>query len=148
VLLRHGVDVDEICSLEAAYSPPYAAAMDIVNNAGNALDNILAERNVPVDAADFLHDFSKGGVWVLDIRGTKEAAPFREKYGECWQNIPQDQLRKRYSEIDTTKDYYLLCDTGPRSYEAQVFLASKGIDNTRNIQGGFAMIRATDPEFI
>ena len=46
------------------------------------------------------------------------------------------------------EQFFLLCDTGPRSYEAQVFLHSRGITNTRIIQGGFAMIRVTDPEFI
>jgi rhodanese-related sulfurtransferase len=51
-------------------------------------------------------------------------------------------------EISREEDFFLLCDTGPRSYEAQVFLSSKGITSTRNIQGGFAMIKATDPDFI
>lgn len=148
VLLRHGVDVDEICSLETAYAPPYASAMDAVNNAGNALDNVLAGQNIPIDAADFLYDFAKNDREVLDIRGAKEAKPFIAKYGTRWRNIPQDQLRKRYHEIDPQKKYYLLCDTGPRSYEAQVFLLSKGVKKTRNIQGGFAMIKVTDPEFI
>ena len=54
----------------------------------------------------------------------------------------------RWQEIPDDETFYLLCDTGPRSYEAQVFLRSRGLDNTRNIQGGFAMIRAIDPGFI
>lgn len=148
VLLRYGVDVDEVCSLETGYAPPFASAMDVVNNAGNVLDNILAGHNRPIDAADFLFEFQHKNIRVLDIRGTKEATPFKEKYGQRWFNIPQDQLRQRVGEIDPQEHFYLLCDTGPRSYEAQVFLNSKGIVNTRNIQGGFAMVKATDPDFI
>lgn len=147
-LLAHGVDVDEICTLESGYAPPYASAMDVLNNAGNALDNILAGKNHPIDAADFLNEFSRGEIPVLDVRGQSEAGPFREKYGELWINIPQDQLRARLGEIPKDKEIFLLCDTGPRSYEAQVLLSANGIEKTRNIQGGFAMIRATDPEFI
>lgn len=148
VLLRHGVDVDEVCGLETGYAPPFASAMDVINNAGNALDNILAGQNRPVDAADFLFEFAHKETKVLDIRGEKEAAPFIEKYGVQWLNIPQDQLRSRVSEVPTDEPLFLLCDTGPRSYEAQVYLTSRGITNTYNIQGGFAMIVVTDPEFI
>ncbi len=148
VLLRHGVDVDEVCSLETGYAPPFASAMDVINNAGNALDNVLAGSNRPVDAADFLYEFAHKGTRVLDIRGEKEAAPFKEKYAARWVNIPQDQLRRRVAEIPGDEQFFLLCDTGPRSYEAQVFLNGRGLTNTRNIQGGLAMIKVTDPEFI
>ena len=148
VLLRHGVDVDEVCGLETGYAPPFASAMDVINNAGNALDNILAGHNRPVDAADFLFEFAHKDIKVLDMRGEKEAAPFIEKYGVQWLNTPQDQLRSRVSEVPTDEPLFLLCDTGPRSYEAQVYLTSRGITNTYNIQGGFAMIVVTDPEFI
>jgi rhodanese-related sulfurtransferase len=148
VLLRHGVDIDEVCSLETGYAPPYASAMDVINNAGNAMDNILSGRNRPIDAADFLREFRHNDMRVLDIRGEKEAEPFNTKYSCRWYNVPQDQLRKRVGEIPRDEEFYLLCDTGPRSYEAQVFLSSKGIKKTRNIQGGFAMIKVTDPSFI
>jgi NADPH-dependent 2,4-dienoyl-CoA reductase/sulfur reductase-like enzyme/rhodanese-related sulfurtransferase len=148
VLLRHGLDVDEVCSLETAYAPPFASAMDVINNAGNALDNILAGNNRPIDIADFLYEFGHKNIRVLDIRGEKEATPFKEKYGSRWFNIPLEQLRRRVGEISRTEPFFLLCDTGPRSYEAQVFLNSQGITNTQNIQGGFAMIKVTDPDFI
>lgn len=148
VLLSHGLCVDEVCSLEIGYAPPYASAMDVINNAGNALDNILACQNRPIDAADFLDEFAHKTTKVIDIRGEKESAPFKTKYGARWLNIPQDQLRRRYTEIPGNEPLFLICDTGPRSYEAQVFLSSKGIVNTRNIQGGFAMIKVTDPTFI
>jgi len=148
VLLKSGVDVDDVCGLETGYAPPFASAMDVINNAGNALDNILAGRNRPIDAADFLFEFAHKEIKVLDIRGEKEAIPFIEKYGSRWLNIPQNQLRNRVGEVPEDEPLFLLCDTGPRSYEAQVYLSSLGITDTYNIQGGFAMIIATDPEFI
>ncbi|MDJ0622141.1 MAG: FAD-dependent oxidoreductase [Desulfocapsaceae bacterium] len=148
VLLKHGVTVDDICNMEAGYAPPYASAMDAVNNVGNTLDNILAGLNSPVDVYDFIEHFQRGTPKVLDTRATKEASPFINKYGSRWLNIPQDQLRHRLQEIPKDELLYLICDTGPRSYEAQVLLASVGITKTRNIQGGFAMVKMTDPHFI
>lgn len=148
VLLKHGITVDDICDIEAGYAPPYASAMDAINNVGNTLDNILAGRNIPIDAYDFLEQLRHGMVKVLDTRGTREASPFIAKYGPLWLNIPQDQLRQRMVEIPRDELLYLICDTGPRSYEAQVVLSAAGIHNTRNIQGGLAMVRMTDPSFI
>lgn len=147
VLLGYGIDVDEVCRLETGYAPPFASAMDVINNAGNALDNILNGANNPVDEVDFRELFYQGKTKVVDIRGAKEAAPFIAKYGENWINIPQNELRERFDELPKDEQLYLLCDTGPRSYEAQVFLASKGVTNTRNIQGGYAMIKVADPQF-
>ena len=147
VLLKHGVDVDEVCSIETGYAPPFASAMDVINNAGNALDNILSGMNRPIDAADFLTCFRQGQATVLDIRGTREAEPFLAHYPDRWLNIPQNELRYRYNELPGDETLYLMCDTGARSYEAQVFLTSKKLTNTLHIQGGYAMILATDPDF-
>lgn len=148
VLLKHGVSVDDICNMEAGYAPPYASAMDAINNAGNTLDNILAGLNSPVDVHDFITLFHRDTTKVLDTRGVREAAPFTQKYGSRWMNIPQEQLRQRIEEVPKNEMLYLICDTGPRSYEAQVLLAAAGIKKTRNIQGGVAMIKMTDPYFI
>ena len=71
-----------------------------------------------------------------------QADSFVEKYGDRWINIPQDEFRKRVHEVPTDEPLCLLCGSGPRSYEIQIILASKGITNTRNIQGGYAMILA------
>jgi NADPH-dependent 2,4-dienoyl-CoA reductase/sulfur reductase-like enzyme/rhodanese-related sulfurtransferase len=148
VLLKHGVTVDDICNLEAGYAPPYASAMDAINNAGNTLDNILAGLNKPIDVYDFLEQFRLGKARVLDTRGRRDADPFIEKYGKVWINIPQNELQEKIGEIPKDESLFLICDTGPRSYEAQVFLAAQGLTNTYNIQGGFAMIQMTDPSFL
>ena len=146
-LLKHGVDVDEVCSLETGYAPPFASAMDVINNAGNALDNILSGANRVIDAADFLNEFNGGKIRVLDVRGRREAEPFLEKFGDQWLNVPQPELQIRLKEIPEAEPLFLFCDTGARSYEAQVYLTGQGIGNTRQVQGGLAMVRMTDPLF-
>ncbi|MBF0111908.1 MAG: FAD-dependent oxidoreductase [Desulfamplus sp.] len=149
-LLKFGVDVSEICNLEVSYSPPYASAMDIVNNAGNTLDNTLNGSLKAVDTFEFLELFKQGNIKVLDVRSHIQSAPFVEKYPNEWINIPQEEISQRVDEISeliknkvpTGYPLYLICGTGPRSYEIQVFLNSKGITNTSNVQGGYGMILA------
>ncbi len=148
VLLKHGADVDEICSLETGYAPPFASAMDVINNAGNALDNILTGKNRPIGAAEFIDRFNAGEMKALDVREAPTAAPFVEKYGDKWLNIPLAELRQKYNEIPADQTFCILCDTAPRAYEAQVFLDSKGITDTYNVQGGYAMILETCPPLL
>jgi NADPH-dependent 2,4-dienoyl-CoA reductase/sulfur reductase-like enzyme/rhodanese-related sulfurtransferase len=147
-LLQGGVDVDEICSLETAYAPPFASAMDIINNAGNVLDNILEGRSIPMDPMDFITSFKEDKIQVIDVRDAKEAEPFVEKYKDKWVNIPQGELRGRLDEVPRDRPCCMVCGTGARSYECQNMLNQKGFDNICNVQGGHAMILATDPNFI
>ncbi len=147
-LLKDNIDVDEISVLETGYAPPFASAMDIINNAGNTLDNILENRNHPIDVLDFIEEFKQGKTRVLDVRGPKEAKPFIEKYGDQWINIPQAQLRSRIKEIPRNEPLCLMCDTGPRSYEAQLLLRNNGIFDTKNIQGGYGMLMVIAPDFV
>jgi rhodanese-related sulfurtransferase len=131
-----------------AYSPPYASAMDIVNSAANALENNIEGRHQPIDVGTFLEVFKRDNAKVLDVRSAVQAAPFVAKFGDRWQNIPQEDLACRIAEVTTAGEpLYLICGSGPRSYEAQLLLESKGIADTRNVQGGIKMIKSTDPDF-
>ena len=146
-LLPYGVDVSTICNLEVAYAPPLASAMDIVNNAANALDNIFMGLNDPIDIMTLISDFEKDKTMVLDVRGNAESRRLCEKYQGRWMNIPQSELRDRIAEVPKDKEICLICDTGPRSYEAQLILKAHGIQNTKNAQGGYAMLSKSKPDF-
>lgn len=147
-LLHQNTDVDDICCLETGYAPPCASAMDIINNAGNTLDNILEGKNRPVDTGDFLEEFKNGTIRVLDVRERNESTPFADEYEPRRISIPQSELRDRYKEVPTDEPLFIMCGTGVRSYEAQVFLESIGIFDTRNIQGGYGMLKVTAPDFM
>lgn len=146
-LLQSGIDVDDVCVLETGYAPPFASAMDIINNAGNALDNILEGLNDPLDAIDFIKLFKADKIQVLDVRDPKEVGSLAEKYGDRWLTISQAELRDRLDEVPRDKPLCLVCGTGARSYECQALLNHKGFKNIRNIQGGHAMLQLTDPDF-
>ena len=79
----------------------------------------------------------------LDVRGPANAAPFVERYGERWLNIPQETLKERIGEVPRNKRLLLVCNSGARSYEAMRSLDRVGIDNTVNVQGGVALMKKT-----
>jgi len=148
-VLRFGVDVDDICKIEGGYAPPYASAMDVVNNVGNVLDNILDGRNIVTEPVQFLEEWKTNpDAIILDVRDAVQAEPYIEKYGERWLHIPQPELPARFAEVPQDKSVFIVCDTGTRSYEGQVVLRAKGVENTVNVQGGLSLVKINDPEFI
>jgi len=142
-LLSRHPHVSEIGNLEYPYSPPFSSAMDIVNVAGNAAENILAGYSKTLTVSEFatLWEGSRHDFHVLDCRGLANAQPFLEKYPDVWHHIPQDELRARLDEVPRDKRLILFCNAGGRSYEAQITLEQAGITGTRNLQGGLAALR-------
>ena len=143
-LLKYEPTTEDISNLELPYSPPFSAAMDIVNALGNTAENILAGKNRIIDADQFAAWWMKrleGNILFLDCRGWGNAEPFVGKYPDDWVSIPQDELAARMSEVPRDKSLVLICNTGVRSYEAQVTLDQVGIRDTYNIQGGVAALK-------
>jgi NADPH-dependent 2,4-dienoyl-CoA reductase/sulfur reductase-like enzyme/rhodanese-related sulfurtransferase len=136
--------VEDISNLEMAYSPPFASALDIVNAAGNTAENILDGLNRPMGPEEFQKCFlldESSDCLCLDVRGPANAAPFVERYGDRWLNIPQETLNERIGEVPRDRRLLLVCNSGARSYEAMRTLDRAGIDNTVNVQGGVALLK-------
>ncbi|MGA2403758.1 MAG: FAD-dependent oxidoreductase [Syntrophobacteraceae bacterium] len=136
--------VEDVSNLEIAYSPPFASALDVVNAAGNTAENILDGLNRPIGPDEFQRCFlldESADCLCLDVRGPANAAPFVERYGDRWLNIPQETLNARIGEVPRDKRLLLMCNSGVRSYEAMRRLDQAGIDNTVNVQGGVALLK-------
>ncbi len=143
-ILKYNPTTEDVSNLELAYSPPFSAAMDILNALGNTAENILAGKNRVVDVDEFdelWRQRDAGDVVFLDCRGWGNAEPFVKKYPDHWKSIPQDELLTRMREVPRDKKLVLICNTGVRSYEAQVTLDQMGIRNTCNLQGGVACLK-------
>jgi rhodanese-related sulfurtransferase len=145
-LLRHAPVVDDISTLEVGYAPPYASAMDIVNTAGNALNNVLDGFCHSMEPFEFLAALEKPPFAVLDVRAQKEAQPLMDKYPGVWFNVPQDELGERLAEVPKDMPLAVFCNTGVRSYECSVMLRDKGFDVLGNVQGGFSLARVLNGE--
>jgi len=143
-ILKYNPTTEDVSNLELAYSPPFSAAMDILNALGNTAENILAGKNRVVDVDEFdelWRQRDAGDVVFLDCRGWGNAEPFVKKYPDHWKSIPQDELLTRMTEVPRDKKLVLICNTGVRSYEAQVTLDQMGITDTCNLQGGVACLK-------
>jgi NADPH-dependent 2,4-dienoyl-CoA reductase/sulfur reductase-like enzyme/rhodanese-related sulfurtransferase len=143
-ILKYRPLIEDISNLELAYSPPFSSAMDILNALGNTAENILAGKNRVIDVDEFSqlwHKKENGKSFFLDCRGWGNAEPFVNKYPDHWKSIPQDELRARMDEVPRDKEIMLICNTGVRSYEAQITLDEAGIKKSRNIQGGVAAMK-------
>ena len=143
-ILKHKPSTDDISNLELAYSPPFSAAMDILNALGNTAENILAGKNRVIDPDQFFDLWQQrkdGQVCFLDCRGWGNARPFVKKYPDLWKSIPQDELMDRLAEVPQDKQIVLICNTGVRSFEAQGMLDQAGVRQTYNLQGGVAALK-------
>ncbi len=143
-ILKFKPTTADISNLELPYSPPFSAAMDILNALGNTAENIMAGKNKVIDADQFDDLWQKredGDTFFLDCRGWGNAEPFGKRYPDHWKSIPQDELRGRMEEVPKDKRIVLICNTGVRSYEAQVTLDQMGVKGTYNLQGGMAALK-------
>ena len=143
-LLRYRITTQDISNLELPYAPPFSSAMDILNALGNTAENILSGKNRVIEPDQFAlwwDQRDKGDVLFLDCREWGNAGPFVEKYPGHWKSIPQGQLRDRMEEVPRDQKIVLICNTGVRSYEAQITLDQAGIHETFNLQGGMAAVK-------
>ena len=143
-MLKYKPTLEDISNVEVAYSPPFASAMDILNAVANVADNILAGRNRPIGSSEFAElweNREKNNLVVLDCRDQDNAQRFLDAHPDFWMNITSETMQDHVNEIPRDKQIILLCNTGGRSYEAQVKLDAAGITNTVNLQGGWGNLR-------
>lgn len=144
-MLPYAPKVADVSNVEVAYSPPFAAAMDILNTVANVADNILAGKNKGITVTEFGELWKQtdlGDAYILDCREEPQGGPLTEKHPGRWHNIPQGQLRDRLAEVPRDKKIVLMCNTGARSYEALVTLAHMGFDQVVSVEGGMAAVNA------
>jgi len=143
-ILKYRPTTADISNLELPYAPPFSAAMDVINALGNTAENTLRGKNRVIDAdefADWWLNRDNGKALFLDCRGWGNAEDFVKRYPRDWKSIPQDELTVRMAEVPKDRRLVLICNTGVRSYEAQIALDQMGIHDTYNLQGGVAAIK-------
>ena len=144
-MIANGARIADFSNLELAYAPPFSTAVDVLNAAANTADNLVEGRLKIVSTEDFV-DWMDGKTehpdWMaVDLRHPKEAEPWAEAYPDKWMALVYDQVRANYQSLPGDKTLILICNAGTRSYEIQVFLRSKGLENTLVLPGGLNVIR-------
>jgi len=142
-LVARGAELDEVSNLELAYSPPLGAALDILNAAANTAENLLDGKLRPMSPEECSTRLqaADGNTCFLDMRAMDNAAPYLEALAPHWVHLPQETLAQRLDQVPRDKDVVLVCNSGVRSYEAQVTLTEAGFANTFNMSGGVAAVK-------
>ena len=149
-ILQYHPTVDAVSNLELAYSPPFASAMDIINALGNAAENFLDGRYQPMEQDEFEECWKnrdKKECVYLDCRAQADAKVFEEKYPDIWKSIPHNELAQRMDEEPKDKKLILVCNTGVRSYEAQINLKEHGFEDTVSVGAGVASLKQYGMDF-
>ena len=130
--------VEDIATLEIAYAPPFAAAMDVVNVVGNVAENVLAGRFAPISGDAFMELWKKraeNNVFFIDARPAR-AGKTAEAEHPGWHSIPLEEIAARIDEVPKDRRVAVICNTGLRSYDSLLILARNGISDAVNSMGG------------
>lgn len=145
-LLPSGLKAEALSNLEAAYSPPFSAALDILNVLGNAAENILAGRNQGIQTDEFATLWMQRETrthFFLDCREPSDAKKEALAHPEHWVNIPQGDLIENLDKLPRDKRIVVICGTGARSYEALITLLQNGFQDVVSLEGGMSAVSAT-----
>lgn len=143
-LMPSGPDVAAVANLEMAYAPPFSAALDVLNSAAGALDNVLAGRLTYVRPEEFaaLLEQPDGRTVFMDVRDIRNARPYLDALADRgWTHLPQETLADRVDEVPRDKRIITMCNAGSRSYEALITLREAGITEVTNLAGGIAAVK-------
>jgi NADPH-dependent 2,4-dienoyl-CoA reductase/sulfur reductase-like enzyme/rhodanese-related sulfurtransferase len=129
--IRAGLTAPELADLELAYAPPFGSAKDPVNMLGYIAENLLSGL---VDTAQWseVDSLRTRGAQFVDVRTAEEFA--RGSLPGAI-NIPLDQLRERFRELDVV-DTVVNCEVGQRGYVATMLLNELGC-RAVNLDGGY-----------
>lgn len=127
--IQKNATVYDLEEAELCYAPQFGAAKDPVNMAGMIAANVL-RGDVRLAPWELLPDTA---AMVLDVR---EPAEFAAGHVDGAVNIPLPQLRDRLSELPHSRELWLYCGVGQRSYYASRILLQHGF-KVRNMPGGY-----------
>ncbi len=127
--------VDDLETLDLAYSPPFGSAQDPVNTAGFVAGHIARGEISTVAPETWKPD----GEFLLDVRDTDEVVELGKLTNAV--NIPLGQLRDRLAEIPHDRRIITYCQKGQRGYLATCLLKGNGFENVANLRGGYIQAR-------
>jgi NADPH-dependent 2,4-dienoyl-CoA reductase/sulfur reductase-like enzyme/rhodanese-related sulfurtransferase len=129
--IRGGLTAPELADLELAYAPPFGSAKDPVNMLGYIAENLLSGLVETVQWSE-VDSYRARGAQFVDVRTPEEFA--RGSLPGAL-NIPVDQLRERFGELDDVETV-VNCQVGQRGHVATLLLNELGF-RAVNLDGGY-----------
>ncbi|HZW82771.1 MAG TPA: FAD-dependent oxidoreductase [Candidatus Deferrimicrobium sp.] len=126
--------VRDLEDLDLCYAPPFASAKDPAILAGYVAGNILRGEIKTITPRELDEALTQGKqLQVVDVRTVEE---FKRGHIPGAINVPLDELRQKYTELDQGKETVVNCGVGYRSYLAYKILQARGFENLLNLSGG------------
>jgi NADPH-dependent 2,4-dienoyl-CoA reductase/sulfur reductase-like enzyme/rhodanese-related sulfurtransferase len=129
--IRAGLTAPELADLELAYAPPFGSAKDPVNMLGYVAENLLSGIVETAQWSD-VDSWRVRDAQFVDVRTADEFAGGSLPRAI---NIPVDELRERFWELDRV-DTVVYCQVGQRGYVATLVLNELGF-RAVNLDGGY-----------
>ncbi len=122
--------LQDLVDFEHAYTPTHSGPVNPLNELGAIAQN---REETGIECLDPLDADTFNGK-VIDVReeGEIEAVKFSGDPEE----ISIMHFRDKIDEFDKNENYLLVCQKGPRSYEAAVAMKEKGFKNLNYLGGG------------
>jgi rhodanese-related sulfurtransferase len=130
VLLSRKSDIEDMLAHEHGYTPPHSQAINPLNHlAAMAL----------ADIRDGIHQSEmRTDAQVIDLRDSSEIA---EQPSPCETTaISFEELRSSSGSIGKSGHIQLLCQKGPRAFEAAYFMKASGFTDISYIGGGVQLL--------
>ena len=135
IFIKRGGTVQDLCSLEQAYAPPFSSAKDPLAIAGYTASNVV-NGSMPVVTWRELREKRKEDIFLLDVRTPEEYA-LGSIEGSV--NIPLDELREHLDELPRNKEIVIYCSIGLRGYVGLRILKGHGFERVYNLTGGLKL---------
>lgn len=135
--LTRRATIKDLLDLEQGYAPPYSEALDPLHHL--AAMALAQENGVSfLSPGTELNNYTSR-VQLVDVReqGEFESSPWPglpRNHGSV--NIPLNDLRERLGELDRDKRVVVLCQRGPRSYQAAHILRAAGFEKVDILAAG------------
>lgn len=135
--IRFGGIMDDLCSLELAYAPPFNTAKDPVNFAGFMAENIASHMVKVVHCCE-LDGLDPAIYQLVDVRTFAE---FNEGTIPGSIHVELDAMRDELNKLDKNKIQVVYCRAGLRSYIAARILMQRGYQ-VLSLTGGWLSYEA------
>ena len=123
----------DLSELELCYAPPFSSAKSQVNILGNSIENEMDGLVSNIYVENLKTKIENGeNPYILDVRTNDE---YERGHIKNVIHIPLDELRQNLDKLDKSKEIYVHCYTGLRSYIACMILKQNGY-NVKNVIGG------------
>ena len=141
-------NIEDLISLELAYSPPFNTVLDPIHNTAHIAENIIYKRFKPISWEEVIRRLKEKDekMLIVDVRTPNEAKDITQKYPN-WINIPYQEARNRIKELPKDKDLIIVCSVGTRAYEVVRWLKAEGFENVYVALGGIVFPQSWGEKF-